>query len=274
MKSKFLYRKLTVLIAFSCFVLLVIPLYGATDSSTGGIMGFVYGKDGKSPLQNAVVMLKGINTKTLYQSEPTGATGAYRMPGIAVGTYVVGLKVNENLYNVNDYINISKGKTDTLSLSLHSPAPPAPRAQETGAAAPAVTKAASRIGMTSATLNGTVYANNVSTTVTFQYGTDTNYGGTVTADQSPVTGTSITAVSKSVIGLSPATRYHYRVVAENSSGTTYGADMTFTTRGAAVAFFKKPLGIAVIVAGTAVVGFGLYKLLKKKEEKEASPTQR
>jgi phosphodiesterase/alkaline phosphatase D-like protein len=118
----------------------------------------------------------------------------------------------------------------------------------TGSAAPAATtNAASGLGTTTATLNGTVNANNDSTTVTFQYGTSTSYGRTVTADQSPVTGSSNTAVSKSPSDLIPATTYHYRVVAENSSGTTYGADMTFTTRAAPT---------VITNAATAVNGTG------------------
>jgi phosphodiesterase/alkaline phosphatase D-like protein len=118
----------------------------------------------------------------------------------------------------------------------------------TGSAAPAATtNAASGIGTTTATLNGTVNANNDSTTVTFQYGTTTSYGRTVTADESPVTGSSNTAVSKSVADLIPATTYHYRVVAENASGTSYGADMTFTTRAAPT---------VITNAATAVNGTG------------------
>jgi len=104
----------------------------------------------------------------------------------------------------------------------------------TGSAAPtATTNAASGIGSGSATFNGTVNANNSSTTVTFQYGTDTNYTRTVNADQSPVTGSTATAVSKTVNSLAPNTTYHYRVVAENTNVTTYGADMSFTTSGSA-----------------------------------------
>ena len=72
----------------------------------------------------------------------------------------------------------------------------------TSTPAPTVTKgAATGISGTGATLNGTVNANGFSTTVTFQYGTDTNYGNTVTADQSPVTGSTDTAVSKTISGL-------------------------------------------------------------------------
>ncbi|NIM14056.1 MAG: hypothetical protein GTO45_18595 [Candidatus Aminicenantes bacterium] len=93
----------------------------------------------------------------------------------------------------------------------------------------AITNAASAVTTTGATLNGTVNANGASTTVTFEYGMDTNYGTTVTADQSPVTGSTDTAVSKAITGLTNGITYHYRVMAVNAGGTTYGADMTFTT---------------------------------------------
>ncbi len=77
------------------------------------------------------------------------------------------------------------------------------------------------------TLMGTVNANNDSTAVTFQYGLTTAYVPTVTADQSPLDGTSDTEVSKLITGLTPDTTYHYRVVATNGINTTYGDDITF-----------------------------------------------
>jgi hypothetical protein len=94
----------------------------------------------------------------------------------------------------------------------------------------ATTNAATIITSTGATLNGSVNANNASTTVTFEYGSTTSYGTSVTADQSPVTGSSATAVSYALSGLTPNTTYHYRVVGVNGGGTTYGADQTFTTQ--------------------------------------------
>ena len=93
----------------------------------------------------------------------------------------------------------------------------------------ATTGAASGIGSTGATLNGTVNANGASTTVYFEYGTSVAYGSTWTADQSPVTGSTDTAVTATLAELLPNTTYHYRVVATNANGTTNGADMTFTT---------------------------------------------
>ena len=67
-----------------------------------------------------------------------------------------------------------------------------------------------------------------STTAYFQYGRTTAYGS-MTAAQQLGDGTASVAVSGSLPGLVPATVYHYRLVAKNSIGTTYGADRTFTT---------------------------------------------
>ena len=95
---------------------------------------------------------------------------------------------------------------------------------------PAVsTTEATAITSSGATLNGTVNANNVSTTASFEYGLTTSYGATVTASQSPVSGMTDTAVSQSLTGLTPNTLYHFRVGATNANGTTNGSDLSFTT---------------------------------------------
>ena len=100
----------------------------------------------------------------------------------------------------------------------------------TGAVAPtATTNAATAVSTTSATLHGTINANGLSTTVTFQYGNNTSYSRSVSANPATVTGSANTAVSVTVSDLSPNMTYHFRVVAESVGGTTYGADMNFTT---------------------------------------------
>jgi YHS domain-containing protein len=100
-----------------------------------------------------------------------------------------------------------------------------------GQAPTAITQAACCLSSTGATLNGAVNANNLSTTVTFEYGTTTSYGQTVTAAQSPVIGNTNTSVSASITGLTSSTIYHFRIKSVNSVGTTYGSDMSFTTSG-------------------------------------------
>jgi phage head maturation protease len=89
------------------------------------------------------------------------------------------------------------------------------------------TNPASLIASFSATLNGSVDPHGLTTTVYFQYGTTTSYGLT-TAPQSK-SGNTYQNVAANISGLTASTTYHFRVVASNSAGTTYGADRTFTT---------------------------------------------
>src|SRR5439155_1938989 len=79
----------------------------------------------------------------------------------------------------------------------------------------------------SATLNGSVNPDGLTTTVYFQYGTTTSYGHT-TASQSK-TGNTSQSVLANIGGLTAGTTYHFRIVATNSAGTRYGSDRTFTT---------------------------------------------
>ena len=63
------------------------------------------------------------------------------------------------------------------------------------------TLAATNITATGATLNGTVNPNYLSTVVTFEYGTTSAYGNTITAAQSPVTGNAVTNESADISGI-------------------------------------------------------------------------
>jgi uncharacterized protein (TIGR02145 family) len=92
-----------------------------------------------------------------------------------------------------------------------------------------ITLPATNIILNNATINGSVNSNYLSTVVTFEYGTATSYGSTVTAAQSPVTGNTNTSISANITGLMGGTTYHFRVKAVNSLGTSYGSDLTFIT---------------------------------------------
>ena len=99
------------------------------------------------------------------------------------------------------------------------------------AATPAVlTGSASAISNTRATLNGTVKAGGQPTTYAFQYGLSSAYTSQTSAKSA---GSGFTNVHASAVisRLIPGTRYHFRIVAVNASGTAVGADHTFKTTG-------------------------------------------
>ena len=93
-----------------------------------------------------------------------------------------------------------------------------------------VTKAASSLSQSEATLNATVNPNGSEVSeCRFEYGTSKSYGSSVPCASSPGAGTSAVDVSAVIKGLSANTTYHYRIVAENGGGPSEGADESLTT---------------------------------------------
>jgi len=98
----------------------------------------------------------------------------------------------------------------------------------TDATLPSVqTTAVTKITSAGATLNGTLNPGGADTTYFFEYGLNTNYDQS-TAEQDAGSGNTDTGVSAAVTGLQPGATYHYRVVAINSGGASFGQDQTFT----------------------------------------------
>ena len=88
------------------------------------------------------------------------------------------------------------------------------------------------ISSSGATLTGSVDPRGHSTQYYFQYGPTTAYGLVVPA-RSAGSGAA-SSVSVAVGGLTSGKTYHFRLVAQNSSGTSSTPDASFTTAGAAV----------------------------------------
>jgi hypothetical protein len=93
----------------------------------------------------------------------------------------------------------------------------------------------SGLSTNSATIEGNVAPNhNAVSQCSFQYGTSTSYGMEAPCAQTVAgTGSSPTTVTAALSGLTLGTTYHYRAIASNASGTSYGADESFTTQVAA-----------------------------------------
>lgn len=99
------------------------------------------------------------------------------------------------------------------------------------ASAPAAnTGGAASVSDTSAGLRGSVNPHGSATSYYFQWG-QSDYYGTDSGTRSAGHGNHYVVVATAAGGLSPATTYHFRVVASNAFGTTYGSDHTFTTHG-------------------------------------------
>ncbi len=97
----------------------------------------------------------------------------------------------------------------------------------TGGAPPVETGEATEVGAFGATLSGAVGPDRGETQYYFEYGTTEAYGSS-SPEGSEVFRDAL-AVSEALTGLAPGTLYHYRIVAINSFGASYGPDRVFTT---------------------------------------------
>jgi hypothetical protein len=117
------------------------------------------------------------------------------------------------------------------------------------AAAPkANTGGARNVTYGAATVNGTVNPGGGATSYYFQFGQTRAYGGQ-TAIGSAGAGDKGVPVSVGLTGLQPLTVYHYRLVAVNGAGTSFGNDRTFQTT-------KIPLSLAIDISPSPVI-FGM-----------------
>jgi hypothetical protein len=83
------------------------------------------------------------------------------------------------------------------------------------------------------------------TTYQVQYGTSTAYGSVAPAPAAELAAfTSTHGVLVGLNGLGPGTIYHYRIIASNATGASYGPDQTFTTIGAAQTRTFTPFSVA------------------------------
>ena len=105
-----------------------------------------------------------------------------------------------------------------MSFTTASPASP-----------PAVTTiAATSVGATGATLNGSVLPNGLATNAWFEWGTDPTLAGySTTGTQAVGTGTISQTIHQVLTGLTTGSICYYRVAASNGSGTSKGAILSF-----------------------------------------------
>ncbi len=132
-------------------------------------------------------------------------------------------------------------------------------------AALVTTNAASGVGVTEATLQGTLNPRGQSTSYHFDFGLTGTYGSSTPV----VTATGSTArnVSAIVTGLLPNTTYHFRLAANNASGPSLGKDRVLRTTSAptgitltatpTAAIWGASVSLHGVVSGSGVGGIGL-----------------
>jgi multidrug efflux pump subunit AcrA (membrane-fusion protein) len=189
-----------------------------TSSGSGSSSSTAIADDTSSASTSSSTGSTSSNTGSSSTSSSSGTTGGGGGTGTGTGTGNYTKAVNES---------------ETSSSSSASTPPTAS------------TSPATNVGTSTATLNASIGPNGDDTDYRFQYGTSTSLDlGTTSVGAGSAAGQ--VSVSQQVTGLEPGTTYYFRAVADNSSGETDGAMLTFTTATA--------VGPAVTTAAAGNVG--------------------
>lgn len=147
-------------------------------------------------------------------------------PGLASSTSPVAIS--------DEFTGLSPSTNYLVRISASNPAGPRTSANASFRTSPtpplAQTLAAAQVSGSSAALKAIVDPQGEKTTYYFEYGRTTAYGSVSPAVPASVgSGNQFISVGELVYDLGPQVTYHFRVVATNPTGTTFGADRSFTT---------------------------------------------
>lgn len=108
---KFTLKKNISMMVLAAFLFTFVPMaIPAQEAKIGKLIGFVYGEDGKKPLNDAMVLLRETTTERIFQSEKTKKNGAYKIENILPGTYAVGIQWDNKEFNVDALVKIEPKK--------------------------------------------------------------------------------------------------------------------------------------------------------------------
>jgi hypothetical protein len=120
LRSNIFRSRILLALTVAAFVLLLAPLdiMANQSSSTGTIVGFIYGSDMKTPVEKAVVKIRNMKDGQEFFSTPTNAVGAYKIERLEEGSYALGISAPDGDYNFSYAVRVKGGEIGKLSLAL------------------------------------------------------------------------------------------------------------------------------------------------------------
>jgi len=98
-----------------------IPFADSGAQAAAEIHGAVLESDGLTAVAGAVVKAAHLETLTVYQSEPTPATGVYRLPNLPAGSYDMAVETTQGVFVSSSFVQPEPGKQTLVSFSLRPP---------------------------------------------------------------------------------------------------------------------------------------------------------
>lgn len=98
--------------------LIISPCLWSQNIEKGSVLGFVYDKDGTTPIQGAVVKLKNVRSGEVYESTPSDSQGNFLIEQMESGVYVYGVTASEGDYNCDGMMGVRVDGSEPAKISL------------------------------------------------------------------------------------------------------------------------------------------------------------
>jgi hypothetical protein len=110
-KTIFLGLALVLLICSPCFL-------RSVETAKGNLIGFIYDKDGTTPLQDAVVKIKNISSGAVYESNKSDELGIFKIQGLESGMYICGVTTPNGDFNADNLFGVKIHEKETAKMSI------------------------------------------------------------------------------------------------------------------------------------------------------------
>jgi len=84
----------------------------------GNLIGYIYDKDGTTPVAGAVIKLRNISSGAVYEAPAADKAGYFKIENLAKGIYNFGISTPAGDFNSNELVGIIENETTKLSISL------------------------------------------------------------------------------------------------------------------------------------------------------------
>jgi hypothetical protein len=253
---------LTKFLSFFCvlvFLFFASPVWVKAELEQGTVVGNIYAADGTTPMEGAVVKVKNVSTDTVYESEPTDRHGFFTIPKMDKGVYAFGISTPQGDFECESMVGIEPNKTSRISVSV------SPYEENVASAIEEVYTSQDEKGEA---LVGRVVSFEPVTRIAEYY---IFKGFLQSIDQIHVMGPASDFV-QNVKNMTLDDQLVDRVYAGQTGYMEMDYDVVpgdliyVVCEKGFTPFFLTPIGIAAIVAGSAVIVYGITELIKDPEE--------
>jgi hypothetical protein len=95
------------------------PGISAQTIERGNLLGYIFDRDGKTPVMGAVIKVRNITSGAIYESQPTDKQGLFKIDGLSKGIYTFGITTELGDFNSNELVGILANETTKVSIALN-----------------------------------------------------------------------------------------------------------------------------------------------------------